>query len=342
MGHLPIVTESSLQLMVAKGAVFVKVGEADCRPSRKWADILADALAVRKGDLFFPWVVESEQTGFSYQFKASDSAYLVNEPGYHIGIPVESVYAHVQAHLPEGTALDFFPNKPSDGILWNAIGKKSLRRGRAITHQTPHEDSLMLRMLGSLTGCRRPSSGHDLRQGVTSLVSKSGLEVSAQGKIASLELHSDRWTKGGLFRWEKALEASLVAVLGTTNQKGFMDALGFPKAKVVWFANYLTYGVQGGSIDLLLLIRDENIEKVLVIELKKDGLAAKSFQNAVKQVNDYSRYVKKAFGSFGKKVVTVPVVVSGFRTKPQHPLPADGVLHVLYKVDKGCLVFCSA
>lgn len=342
MGHLPIVTESSLQRMVAKGAVLVKVGEADCRPSRKWADILADALSIRKGDLVFPWVVKSKQTGFAYQFKASDSAHLVNEPGYHIGIPVESVYQHVQTHLPEGTALDFFPDKPSAGILWNAIGKKSLRRGRAITHQTPQEDRLMLRMLGSLAGCRRPSSGHDLRQCVTSFVSKSGLEVSAKGKIESLELHSDRWTKGGLFRWEKALEASLVSVLGTKNQRGFMDALGMPTAKVVWFANYMTYGVQGGSIDLLLLIRDGNVDKVVVVELKKDGLAPKSFLNAIKQVKDYSRYVEKAFRSFGKEVVTVPVVVSGFRMKPQRPLPTDGVLHVLYQVNKGGPIFCRA
>ena len=85
MGHLPIVSESSLTLMIKKGAVLVMVPRADCRPSQKWADILADALCIRKGDPVFPWVVKSKQTGFSYQFKASDSAYLVDEPGYHIG-----------------------------------------------------------------------------------------------------------------------------------------------------------------------------------------------------------------------------------------------------------------
>jgi len=84
MGHLPIVSESSLKLMIKKGAVLVMVPGADCRPSQKWADILADALCIRKGDPVFPWVVKSKQTGFSYQFKASDSAYLVDEPGYHI------------------------------------------------------------------------------------------------------------------------------------------------------------------------------------------------------------------------------------------------------------------
>lgn len=342
MGHLSIVIESSLQKMIKKGAVLVKVGDSNCRPSKKWADILADALSIRKGDLVFPWVVKSTQTGFSYQFKASDSAYLVNERGYRIGIPVESVYLRAKAHLPEGTALDFFPNKPSDGILWNAIGKKSLRRGRAITHQTPQEDGLMLRMLGSFTDFQRSSSGHDLEPCVTSFVYKSGLEVSAQGKISSLELNSDRWTKRGLFRWEKALEASLVSVLGTTNQRGFMEALGFPKAKIVWFANYLTYGVQGGSIDLLLVFRDGDIDKVVVVELKKDGLTPKSFQKAVKQVKDYSLYVEKAFKSFGEKVETIPVVVSGIRKKPQRPLPNDGVLHILYQVNKGSLIFCRA
>ena len=342
MGHLPIVSESSLEDMIKKGAVLVKVPRADCRPSQKWADILADALCIRKGDPVFPWVVKSKQTGFSYQFKASDSAYLVDEPGYHIGIPVEPVYQQRHSHLTEGTALDFFPKSPGDGILWNAIGKKSLRRGRAITHQTPQEDILMLRMLGALTECRRPSSGQDLVPCVTSFVSRSGVEVSAKGKITSLELHSDKWTEDGHFRWEKALEASLVSVLGTKEQEGFMEALGMPKAKVLWFANYLTYGVQGGSIDLLLLVRDGGVNKALVIELKKGGLAPKPFRKAVAQVRAYSLYVEKAFRSFGEKIDTVPVVVSGLRNRPQQPLPADGVTHILYQVKKGSIVYGDA
>lgn len=342
MGHLPIVSESSLTLMIKKGAVLVMVPRSDCRPSQKWADILADALCIRKGDPVFPWVVKSKQTGFSYQFKASDSAYLVDEPGYHIGIPVEPVYQQRQTHLTEGTALDFFPNRPGDGILWNAIGKKSLRRGRAITHQTPHEDRLMIEMLGALTDFRRPSACHDLQPCVTSFVSKSGVKVSANGKIASLELHSEKWTEDGHFRWEKALEASLVSVLGTKAQEGFMEALGMSKAKVLWFANYLTYGVQGGSIDLLLLVRDGAVNKAVVIELKKDGLAPKSFRKAVAQVKAYSLYVEKAFRSFGEKIVTVPVVVSGIRNRPQKPLPDQGVIHILYNVVKGTIVYREA
>jgi hypothetical protein len=342
MGHLPIVSESSLKLMIKKGAVLVMVPGADCRPSQKWADILADALCIRKGDPIFPWVVKSKQTGFSYQFKASDSAFLVNEAGYHIGIPVEPAYQQSSSHLTEGAALDFFPNRPGGGILWNAIGKKSLRRGRAITHQTPQEDTLMLGMLGALRDCRRLSAGHDLEPCVTSFISKSGVEVSARGKIASLELHSDKWIEDGHFRWEKALEACLISVLGTKAQQGFLDALGMPNAKVIWFANYLTFGVQGGSIDLLLLVRDGALNKAVVIELKKGGLAPKPLRKAVAQVMAYSLYVEKAFSSFGEKIVTVPVVVSGLRNRPQRPLPNDGVMHVLYQIEKGSIVYREA
>jgi CRISPR/Cas system-associated exonuclease Cas4 (RecB family) len=177
---------------------------------------------------------------------------------------------------------------------------------------------------------------------VTSFVSKSGVEVSARGKIASLELHSDKWTEDGHFRWEKALEASLVSVLGTKEQEGFMAALGMPKAKIIWFANYLTYGVQGGSIDLLLLVRDGAVNKAVVIELKKGGLAPKPFRKAVAQVKAYSLYVEKAFRSFGEKIDTVPVVVSGLRNSPQQPLPGDGVMHILYRVEKGSIVYREA
>ena len=111
------------------------------------------------------------------------------------------------------------------------------------------------------------------------------------------------------------------------------------KAKVIWFANYLTYGVQGGSIDLLLLVRDGPANKAVVIELKKGGLAQKPFRKAVAQVKDYSLYVEKAFRSFGEKIVTVPVVVSGLRNRPQRPLPNDGVMHVLYQIRNGSIVY---
>ncbi len=79
MGHLPIVTKGSLKRMIRNGAVLVKVPAKHCKPSQKWADILADALCVRKGDSIYPWMVKSKKAGFSYRFIASDSAFLVDE-----------------------------------------------------------------------------------------------------------------------------------------------------------------------------------------------------------------------------------------------------------------------
>jgi hypothetical protein len=131
-------------------------------------------------------------------------------------------------------------------------------------------------------------------------------------------------------------------VLGTDQQQGFLDALGMPKAQVIWFANYLTYGVQGGSIDLLVLVRDAGVEKVLVVELKKGGLAPKPLRNAVAQVKAYARYVEKAFGAFGATIKTIPIVVSGNRRNIHRPDPRDGVRHVLYQVEKGSVVYREA
>ncbi len=342
MGHLPIVTKGSLKRMIRNGAVLVKVPAKHCKPSQKWADILADALCVRKGDSIYPWMVKSKKAGFSYRFIASDSAFLVDEGRYHIGIPVESVYQQSSSHLTERAALDLFPGSPGDGILWNAIGKKSLRRGRAITHQTPQEDGLMHRLLNPMSSShpRRPAKA--LGSCTASFVAKAGVRSSPSGKIAALDHDSPRWSKDGHFRWEKALEASLISVLGTDRQQGFLDALGMPKAQVIWFANYLTYGVQGGSIDLLVLVRDAGVEKALVVELKKGGLAPKPLRNAVAQVKAYARYVEKAFGAFGVTIKTIPIVVSGNRRNIHRPDPRDGVRHVLYQVEKGSVVYREA
>jgi len=62
----------------------------------------------------------------------------------------------------------------------------------------------------------------------------------------------------------------------------------------------------------------------------------------VAQVKAYSLYVEKAFRSFGEKIVTVPVVVSGLRNRPQQPLPGDGVTHILYQIKKGRIVYREA
>jgi len=342
MGHLPIVTKYSLKRMIRKGAVLVKVPAKHCRPSQKWADILADALCVRKGDPVYPWMVKSKKAGFSYRFIASDSAFLVDEGSYHIGIPVEFVYQQSASHLTERAALDLFPSSPGDGILWNAIGKKSLRRGRAITHQTPQEDGLMRELLNPMSSCRPHRPAKALGGCKTSFVAKACVCSTPSGKITALDLDSPRWSKDGHFRWEKALEASLISVLGTNEQRGFLDALGMPKAQVIWFANYLTYGVQGGSIDLLVLVSDAGVEKALVIELKKGGLSPKPLRKAVAQVKAYARYVEKAFGAFLVTIKTIPIVVSGTRRNIHRPDPRDGVRHVLYQVEKGSVVYREA
>jgi hypothetical protein len=342
MGHLPIVDDRSLDEMIEKGAVLVKVPYADCRPSQKWADILADALCIRSGDYIFPWLVKSKQTGFSYQFRAADSAFLVEEPGYPVAVPVESSYRKRSARLHEGNALDFFPDSPGVGILWNAIGKKSLRRGRAITHQTPGEDNLMLRKLGELRSVRAQSRRPKLASCVPSRVAKAGVNISSAGRIAGLDLISGKWHTKGHFRWEKALEAYLISILGTKSQRAFLAALGLPKAKVIWFSNYLTYGVQGGSIDLLMLVRNGGTVTAIIIELKKDGLGQKPLARAVDQVHAYALYVEKAFTSFGQKVRIFPVIVSGWRSKPLRPSAKEGVAHILYQVKDGKVGFSPA
>ena len=246
MGHLPIVDKDSLELMIRKRAVLVKVPGEHCKPSQKWADILADALCVRKGDHVYPWMVKSKKAGFSYRFIASDSAFLVDEDEYHIGIPVESIYQQSSSHLSERSALELFPRSPGDGILWNAIGKKSLRRGRAITHQTLKEDRLMRELLRPMASCRPEKSPEELGSCTPSFDAKAGVRSSPNGKITALDLDSPKWSKDGHFRWEKALEASLISVLGTDQQQGFLDALGLPKAQVIWFANYLTRASRAG------------------------------------------------------------------------------------------------
>ena len=93
MGHLNIVTQETFNEIINEGHISTR---GDLKDEGKWikttSDLFSDALAMRKGDLVFPWIIKSnggKNIGFKYVFRVSGKPIFVNGEKYPIKIPLE-------------------------------------------------------------------------------------------------------------------------------------------------------------------------------------------------------------------------------------------------------------
>ena len=155
MGHLCIVNNETIENVIKTGYISTK-GDLGKLPIKTISDLFADVLAMRKDDLVFPWVIKGDDNsniGFRYMMRVSGQPIYVKGEEYPIKVPIKDIYEFQNA-LPETMALNLFGSK----LLWNAIGKKSLGRGRSITHQTLFEDKLLLYLMKKFNSGNQPSS----------------------------------------------------------------------------------------------------------------------------------------------------------------------------------------
>lgn len=326
MGHLPIVNQETIEHVKKEGFISIKAKLPEKKIINVISSMFADVLAVRKGDLIFPWITKSKRKaniGFKYVFKVAGPPILVEGDEYPIKIPLQKHGWEFQIPLSEMEALDLWRRK----LLWNAIGKKSLRWGKSFTHQLPMEDELMLELLNrkNNNGCEMIFLTHKNIKGKTITINtkqtawdqkiKEAIDsADSKEKITKIRLNGLPWVKGKYFTTEKTLEAWLIE---NFDKKVCEDLrkLIIPNSELVWFGSYLPFGVQGGNIDIVLIQKKEDKKILTVIELKVASLSSKKFKNAAKQVIDYSLFIKDAFNAFGIEIELNPVVVSGTPNK---------------------------
>ncbi|MDD3803607.1 MAG: hypothetical protein PHW02_04355 [bacterium] len=303
MGHLIISNCKSLLEIQKTGhiSIYAKLGK---RSTKTIADIFSDLLAIRKGDLIFLWIVKHRdccdgEVGFKYVFRVKNKPFFLEGEKQPFVIPLEKKYSEHKNWLSEAVALDLFEKK----ILWNAIGKKSLGRGRAITHQTPFEDKLLLNKMG------RRYVRKDLKSENYSKAKSITISPNIQSnktnnyknlkavKLTKLPFFNKHKTN---FSFEKVLEAYIMENIEKINKFIFPHTRG-----VSWAGNYSPYGVQGSNIDIIILNKEN---KVAVLELKINSLGSKSYDLVKQQVLGYCDFVGKAFSK--KKKDLIPVIIS--------------------------------
>jgi len=338
MGHLPIVNQETILNVINEGFISTR-GTLRKYIIKTTSDIFSDVLASRKGDLIFPWIIHGDtgkNIGFKYVFKIAGPPIFVEGKHYPVKIPLESEGMEFDNPLSEAEALDLWDNK----LLWNAIGKKSLGRGRSLTHQTPMEDEKMLELLNKKNpkGPKKITLGKKDLQGTPLDINPSQGEwneelhskiknTPEENRLSSLNLSGIPWRKGKYFAVEKTFEAWLMKNIDQDSCATLREMMFDKDEKIEWFGNYLPFGVQGGNIDVVIVHSGGTGKTITVIELKVGSANKSQFEDAAEQSIDYSIFLKKAFNSFGIEVNINPIVLTGDsrRNDAITPLTRDGL-----------------
>ena len=322
MGHLPIVNQDTVTDVIQTGFISTR-GDLNVIWEKTTADIFSDMLATREGDLVFPWIITGggkPNLGFKYVFYVDGPPIFVKGEEYPVKVPLKREGLEFRNPLSEVAALDLWGSK----LLWNAIGKKSLGRGRSLTHQMPMEDDRLMDLLASINpeGPRKIAIGKASIKGVPITISTSRnswdhnllklLENSSPyERLSKLDLDGIPWRSDVLFNYEKALEAWIMENIDKPPGREFRENVFEPRLKIEWFGNYLSFGVAGSNMDVVVIQSDDSRKLVTVIELKVSPLRISEFLDAANQVQMYCEFIKDAFKAYGESIETRGAVVSG-------------------------------
>ncbi len=350
MGHLPIVNQSTVTDVIRDGFASTR---GNLKEEKNWvkttADIFSDMLTNRKGDPIFPWIIKGKGRpgiGFKYIFTVAGPPVFVPGEEYPVKVPLERTGLEYPNALPEVDALDLWDPK----LLWNAIGKKSLGRGRSYTHQTPMEDQRLRDLLDS----RNPGGPKKITLGNASYKSiplkidpsqdswdttlKRHLKsLRDYDRLSSLDLTGVPWRSDDIFYAEKVLEAWIMENIDRPSGTKFRENVLEPNLEIEWFANYLPFGVAGGNIDVVVIQSSRSRKVVTVIELKVGKRSLKDFKADARQLNNYCKFITDAFNAYGERVEVKGVLISG----PSRQLSGSeatevltsGVKWVIYDID---------
>lgn len=356
MGHLNIVNNYTIKEILETGYISTN-GVLKSQAIKTISDLFSDVLATRNGDSVFPWIIKGEdnkQIGFRYILKVAGPPIYVFGDEFPIKIPIEDIVISYPIALKESDALDLFRIE----LLWNAIGKKSLGRGRGITHQTLTEDKLLKRLIEEKNN--KPAEQITInRKNYNNSIpisinlynnSQNDFEQEIQNidenkRISSLKITQIRWSRDGYFSYEKTFEAWLMENIDNQKCQEMWHLLGFCHPEILWFGNYLPFGVAGSNIDCVALVKENEVYHTVVFELKNTKLNLKNYQLVSRQVLDYAIFIKKAFSSYTTmpsfQVMPVILSASSKSIKDNQLAFMDGseIKWLGYNIDDGIVSF---
>lgn len=156
-----------------------------------------------------------------------------------------------------------YVNRLNHGTLWSMLFRKVFGAGRerSINQILPEESSKLERLLRKLNDNK--SSDFERKPYPSSPENIQPIRLQLQ--------HDDK----GILNLETILQAWIMANIDK-DIPVFGDFV--PSSNLEYFGNWITYGIGGESVDMLVTYKEHIRYKVIPIELKRDVLDAKTIQ----------------------------------------------------------------
>ncbi len=275
---------------------------------RQWdktlLDIACDLMQIDIGDYIFLWESGTENIYGVYR--------ALSRPFYKEGIETNDKFRiKIGVAYSFGKPIneyDIINNPYMKNKLWNIIGKKVAGKSRGTSPITNEEMQFLLQSLIAAND-EYEYNGDYTAIDVENEVSFDYEHQYNRDIPSRLEDYSYapiRILDGSNVHYEKALEGVLNNCFRNRDNET-IDALEINVDKVVWYANYLPYGLERSEIDYMVMESDDgtNISRIDVIELMSNIID----QDHINRCLQYAKWVASSLTN--DKNIVRPILVCG-------------------------------
>lgn len=271
-------------------------------------DIMSDMLQVEIGDYIFLWVCgKTEKSRIYGVYRA------VSNPYYNY-ISNEMDPFKVKIDIAYGFKLlideyQIINNPQMKNFLWTIIGKKVAGKSRGSTPITKIEMEFLIRMLIDKNGNLYKYYPNYKQINVVNELTinlKGEYEQKLPNGLSKFNIKKLNHRTANEVHYEKSLEGILNELFRNKQEK-VISQLDIKMNNVVWYANYLPYGIERSEIDYMVIeSEDVTIEsKIDIIELMK----GKIDEDHIRRCLIYSKWVRDTITQ-GTNIVR-PVLICG-------------------------------
>ena len=298
--HVFIVTKDTFPVVRDKGiAAIVSADPSKPLFEKTKADLLSDIACVRKRDRIFFYVMK---VGFYGIYEAITNPFIDESEFQGVGEDTNKFIcgSKENIHYKEGDFIfpyriqikplfylpNFIPEMRAFGEptsptkLRSIFYKKTLGRGKSITHLSPEEEKELSEFL------------FKANDGVKELSTFKPYKPMQKVPI-TFDLKP---TDNGCVKYEKILEGWIIQNIDVPG--AIPESILGPMDDIEWFANYVPVTIAGGNIDIMIYhkkkLDNEDIRyKISIIELKKGIIKNTTSEPNIIQIEEYVKWAAK-------------------------------------------------
>lgn len=307
--RLFVVDKDSIKTTLENMEVSVIVPEPNGKLWKKTLlDIVSDLMQVELGDYIFLW--ESGYERIYGVYRAISKPFYSYEEGRNdiFRIKIDIAYSFEKPIME----YDVINNPYMKNKLWNIIGKKVAGKSRGTSPITPEEMQFLIQSLIDVN----KSYSYSKDYSVVSVDNELKFDFEAienseiPSRISEYAYAPIQFKNNKEVQYEKALEGVL-NYLFREKQTEIISELDIECENVIWYANYLPYGLERSEIDYMIMesVDGTNINQIDVIELMSGVID----DDHIRRCLQYSKWVSESITN--AKNIVRPILICGSKSK---------------------------